>query len=108
MDDVTLIFLFTSWQFYVGAMAVVAGVSTLKLSIPTELLKTRRMKALLQLTTIVLGGLLGLIPSFFPGELLDRVLIGVVAGFSSEWVYRLVKKRMGAVVEGYLSAKEYK
>jgi len=91
--------IFLSWQFGVAAVAIAAIVDRVK-KITRHLLPKHKqselLKSLFACLNIILGILIATIPSFLPGEHFShRMLVGICAGFLSNFAYSIVLKRFG-------------
>lgn len=102
MDPSTsIVQIVTSWQTYVAACAVVAVVQVVKQIVVVAYRgKAPGMvtKLAVQASSLVVGALIGLIPGFLAGATTgERVLVGVVAGLLSDYLYRVLRRRLPAL-----------
>ena len=94
-----LLNIFVRWQFLVSCLSIYALVYYFKKAI--TIAKSVVAEApwfkgyILTPLNLFTGALIGLFPGFIiEGDLLSRILVGIVAGLLSNFAYQLVKKRI--------------
>jgi len=95
---------FLTWQFVLTCVLINVAVGyarrTVRVGRP-ELLGRRWFKVVLTLANPALGLLISLVPAFLYGNrLVERMFVGLCAGFLSHFVYSLVLKRLLHSSEG--------
>lgn len=92
---------FLTWQFGVAALAIVAIIATFKRIVRIGyplLLTTTWMKIILAGANMVLGALVAIPKDFLIGPTyVQRLLVGLCAGFLSSYLYAILLKRLGPV-----------
>lgn len=85
-----------SWQFILASCAIYAIISVVKrlgrIYIVTDHII---YKTFITLLNLILGAIIALPPGFIPGDnIWERVAVGIVAGFFSNYSYQMVKRFM--------------
>jgi hypothetical protein len=109
----------TSYEVYLVAFVCVAGMTFTKKAVKafgkdrgSALLKSPWIGILLASGNIPMGALFGVVPQFLPGDtLVERLMVGAVAGFMSNTIYGIVKRFLpdtmesGEEVQGIIQRK---
>lgn len=89
---------FLTWQFILAAILINATLIYVRRFVKTAkpaLLDARWFKAILTVANPVLGFCISLVPDFlYGGRLVERIFVGVCAGFLSHFIYSLFVKRL--------------
>lgn len=89
---------FLTWQFILAAILINATLIYVRRFVKDAkpaLLDARWFKAILTVANPVLGFLISLVPDFlYGGRFVERVFVGVCAGFLSHFIYSLFVKRL--------------
>ncbi len=89
---------FLTWQFILAAILINAMLIYVRRFVRAarpEMLDARWFKATLTVANPVLGFLVALVPGFlYGGRLVERIFVGVCAGFLSHFIYSLFVKRL--------------
>jgi hypothetical protein len=89
---------FLTWQFVLSAVLINAAMLYVKRFVTIQnpgTLSKRWFKSLLTIANPILGVGIALIPNFLYGErFVERLFIGICAGFLSHFIYSLVVKRV--------------
>ena len=93
---------FQSYPVYLTALGIVAVMTVAKRAATTVhggCLDNDLVKLAMTVGNVALGALVGLVPGFLPGSLMvERVLVGIVAGFMSESFYAVLKRLVPGLV----------
>jgi hypothetical protein len=89
---------FLTWQFVLAAVLINAVLVYVRRFIKTAkptVLESRLFKSILTIANPVLGSLIAIAPGFLHGKnYIERMFVGVCAGFLSHFVYGLFIKRL--------------
>jgi hypothetical protein len=89
---------FLTWQFILSAVlinAVIAYVRRFARQADPTILTRRWFKALMTVANPILGLAIAFVPSFLYGNrLVERLFVGVCAGFLSHFIYSMFIKRL--------------
>lgn len=88
-----------TWQFLTASMFIIAVMTGIKRTLVVynpKLLDNRNVAAFLTAGNMILGFIVALPKGFLAGDTyFERMFTGMVAGFSTHFVYHLLLKRFG-------------
>ena len=85
-----------TWQFVLASVAIYAIISTFKRIAKIYVITSNPLyKTFITLLNIGIGILIAIPPGFLPSDnIYKRIILGIVAGFFSNYAYQMVKRFM--------------